>query len=49
MKFFQKNNLLYTMKTVNIRTDAATTIAPVLIPFQGAPHDIFTDDDENLG
>ena len=36
------------MRTINIRTDAATTTVPVLVPFQGAPHDIFIDGEEIL-
>lgn len=36
------------MKTVNIITDAATTSVPVLIPFQGGPHDDFAYGEEVL-
>ncbi|MES2458237.1 MAG: hypothetical protein V4594_21950 [Bacteroidota bacterium] len=36
------------MKTINIRTDAATSSVPVLIPFQGGPHDDFADGEEVL-
>jgi hypothetical protein len=34
------------MKTLNIRTDAATSKVPVLVPFQSAPHDSFFDGEE---
>lgn len=36
------------MKTINIRTDASITKVPILIPFQGAPHDNFNHGEEIL-
>lgn len=36
------------MKTINIRTDAATHNVPVLVSFEAAPHDEFKNGDEVL-